>query len=521
MRRIALPAAMMLHLAIGSSCAHIQALKDPDYKVRIHAADIHVARDGAEHNSGTAARSEARENGNARVTVRPTDTGEALVNPDMGWTMHFYSNVPANYGSKLAPSDTVDDFPGLSTVYLRIPWAFLEPEEGRFNWAMLDTPAQRWIAKGKRVAFRITCSENWTRFATPEWVKDAGAKGTFYKFGKGPDPKGGTWDPDFGDPVLLDKLDNFLRAMAARYDGSPDVAFIDVGTYGLWGEGHTHMSSRIPEDRRERVQRQHIDLHLKHFRRTLLCIGDDFAGHDKKGRRFPITDYALSKGVTLRDDSIMVQPPPRSWYHAEMAQEFWPTLPVILEHQHYGGSKKRGAWGDGSLLLRAVEEYHASYMSIHWWPRVLLAENREVMDRINLRMGYRLTLRRASWPAKVKIGEPFVIEHEWANAGVAPCYPGGFVAFTLKDAEGGIVSVLSDEGLDMLDLEVGPPGRAPTRVQRGTFRIGLHGPTTRTGTYDLFVSVGRRDGTPRIALPLGGGDGQRRYRLGTMSITGD
>ena len=136
-------------------------------------------------------------------------------------------------------------------------------------------------------------------------------------------------------------------------------------------------------------------------------------------------------------------------------------------------------------------------------------------------MGDRLTLRRASWPAKVKIGEPFAIEHEWANAGVAPCYPGGFVAFTLKDAEGGIVSVLSDEGLDMLDLEVGPRGRAPTRAQRGTFRIGLHGPTTRTGTYDLFVSVGRRDGTPRIALPLGGGDGQRRYRLGTVSITGD
>ena len=32
-------------------------------------------------------------------TVRPVDTGEALVNPGMGWTMHFYSNIPKNYGS--------------------------------------------------------------------------------------------------------------------------------------------------------------------------------------------------------------------------------------------------------------------------------------------------------------------------------------------------------------------------------------------------------------------------------------
>ena len=105
--------------------------------------------------------------------------------------MHFYSNIPENYGSKLEPSDTLEDFPGLSTVYLRVPWAFLEPEEGRFNWALFDTPAQRWIASGKRVAFRVTCSENWLRFATPEWVKNAGAKGTFYEFGKGPKRAGG------------------------------------------------------------------------------------------------------------------------------------------------------------------------------------------------------------------------------------------------------------------------------------------------------------------------------------------
>lgn len=93
------------------------------------------------------------------ITVRPEDNAKALVNPYMGWTMQFYSNIPENYGSKLEPSDTVEDFPGLSTVYLRVPWAFLEPEEGKFNWALFDTPAQRWIAGGKGVALRVTCSE--------------------------------------------------------------------------------------------------------------------------------------------------------------------------------------------------------------------------------------------------------------------------------------------------------------------------------------------------------------------------
>jgi beta-galactosidase GanA len=84
----------------------------------------------------------------------------------MGGTIHFYSNIPGNYGSKLEASDALLWFPGCSTVYLRIPWAYVEPEEGVFNWAILDTPAQRWIASGGKVAFRITCSESWLRYAT-------------------------------------------------------------------------------------------------------------------------------------------------------------------------------------------------------------------------------------------------------------------------------------------------------------------------------------------------------------------
>ena len=467
------------------------------------------------------------------ITVYPEDTGRALINPSMGWTMHFYSNVASNYGSKLEPSDTLDDFPGVSTVYLRLPWAYLEPEEGRYNWPILDTPAQRWIAKGKRIALRLTCSENWMTYATPKWVKDAGAKGTFYRYGKGRVAEGGSWDPFFDDPVFLKKLNAFLAACARRYDDNPNIEFVDIGTFGLWGEGHTHASSKQDNIEQQKI---HIDLHLKHFKKTLLCISDDYAGHDKSGQRFPITDYALSKGVTIRDDSILVQPPPNSWYHAEMAQEFWPTLPVILEHEHYGGSKGRNAWKP-ELLLKAVEDYHASFMSIHWWPRIFLEENRDTIDQINQRLGYRLQPVSVIWPRSVTIAtrqaafaeakdltadgdmsKRFHVSWSWVNKGVAPCYPGGYPALTLKDGEGGIVSVLVDDTLNMRDLKVGPPGKAPVTKHESEFLIGLYAPTTQTGTFDLYVSVGQRDGTPSIALPLKDGDGQRRYRIGSVTL---
>lgn len=453
----------------------------------------------------------------ARVVVRTADTGAALINPRMGWTMHFYSNVPGNYGSKLDPADHLDWFPGCSTVYLRVPWAFIEPEEGRFNWNLLDAPAQRWIAHGGQVAFRITCSENWTRYATPEWVRKAGAKGVDYKWGQGPVEGGPLWDPDFLDPVFLDKLDRFLATMARRYDGNPNVAFVDIGSFGMWGEGHTGGSSRLSPEKTLEAAKRHIDLHKKHFPRTQLAISDDVDGPDTHSGRYPAMDYARERGVTLRDDSILVQPPPRSWYHADMAQPFWPTLPVILEHEHFGPSQQRKAW-DPDLLLKAVEDYHATFLSIHWWPREFLAANSNVVDRINRRLGYRLRPVELAWPAEVKIGVPFAVEWTWANAGVAPMYASAFPALTLKAGKGGIVAVLADESLDLRTLEPGPAGAAPAKSHRTEFVVGLVAPTTPAGTCDVFVSVGDRDGTPRIALPLAGDDGARRYRVGTITL---
>lgn len=443
-----------------------------------------------------------------RATVRPADTGEALVNPMMGWKLNFYSNLLPNYGSKLAPSDTLDDFPGLSCIYLRLPWAYIEPEEGRFDWSVVDAPAQRWIDKGLQVAFRFTCSESWMRYATPEWVRAAGAKGYDFTFGKGVVDGGEMWEPDYGDPIFLEKLERFLQAAAARYDGNPNVAFVDVGSFGVWGEAHTFASTQLkypPE-----VVKKHVDLYARHFTKTLLAANDDlsFQGDD-------IVPYAFAKGMTLRDDSILVQPPPNSYFHADMAQAVWPKLPVILEHEHYQPSVDKGAW-DRDIFMRAIEEYHASYMCIHWFPREFLEKERPLIDRVNRRLGYRLQLREASWPARAALGERITFASRWANAGVAPCYPGGCVAFTLKDDRGGIVAVFVNEGFDVRSLPVAPPEEAPVQATESTHGFA---PNMPAGEFDVFVSVGARDGTPRIALPLPDADGHRRYKLGRITLT--
>ncbi len=451
------------------------------------------------------------------TTVRPADTDEALINPGMGWVVFFYSNYAGNYGSHLEPNDTLDRFPGASTVYLRVPWSYLEPSEGDYNWALFDTPAQRFIEAGKKVALRVTTSENWIPFATPRWVKDLGAKGVWYDVGAGPHADGKSWDPDFSDPIYLQKLDAFLGAMAQRYDGNPDIAFIDIGSYGLWGEAHAHMSSMPPTRKHDQDLRIHMDMHVRHFPNTQMVISDDMVGPTLTGRIFPLSEYARERGISIRDDSILVAPHPDHWYHDEMVQLFWPTMPIVLEHQHYGLSVAEGAW-DPDLLVESVEAYHASYMSIHWWPYRFLADNQNAIERINQRLGYRLQIREVAWPNQITRGKAFEVHSVWANAGVAPVYRDCFMALTIKDENGGIVAVLSDESLNLRYLQTGPRDATPTTEHASRFTAGRIAPVTKPGTYDLFVSVGRRDGTPEIALPLTGEDANRRYFLGRITI---
>ncbi len=462
-----------------------------------------------------------------RIAVRPADTGAALVNPGMGWTLHHYDNGISKYGLELEPSDTVDDFPGLASVYLRLAWSFIEPEEGKFNWSIVDTPAQRWIARGMRVCFRFSCTESGRDqpYATPEWVRKAGAKGHFFTPGKGVDPNGRLWEPDYDDPIFLEKLDHFLEAAAARYDGNPEVDYIDVGSVGVWGEGHTFSSTRLPYS--AATIRRHIDLHLKHFKTTLLAANDDFSS---QGRGLETITYARMRGLTLRDDSILVQPGDKAYHHAYMAPDFYTRLPIILEMEHFGPSRDRGYWQDGGLFLKAIEDYHASYATVHWYPREFLNANRELVNRINRRLGYRLQLLEASWPEEIAAGGVMAAGYRWRNAGVAPCLPGGYPAITLKDAKGGIAGVFVDEDFDVRSLPVGPPGQAEAVAREAGRSTQASKPfiefrlppakILKPGTYDLFISIGNRTGTPRIALPLPGEDGQRRYKLGTIRIAG-
>lgn len=477
------------------------------------------------------------------------DNGKGLRNPGMGWVHYVYGNRLWAYGAHLKADDVIEEFPGLSTVYFKLNWSDLEPEEGVFRWDIVDSYAASWTAKGFKIAFRVSCCDHRQPYATPKWVYDAGAKGfRFTIWSKTyPDPNGTGMEPlKYSDPVFLAKLEDFVRRFAARYDGREEVAWVEVSSFGLWGEGHTIGTSHLAKEETAEIAKRHIALWKRHFRRTQLVMSDDVSCDFERCGAYPIMDYAAEQGIGLRDDSIFCvkrQPP---WLHDDMAQRFWPTLPVILEHEHWAISKAQGNW-DPEILPRAVEEYHASYLSAHWFPREYLEQNRALIDRINARMGYRLLPREVRYPPRVRIGERCTIESDWSNLGVAPCRERPVLAWTLKDETGAVRWIWSDESFEAAALPVAAPGQAERRTHvtmavfgnaatfsrdsdglyramvrekvlpdflKGTTRV----PTVESGRYTLWLSLGRYDGQPQIALPIDGDDGSRRYRVGEIEI---
>ncbi len=422
-----------------------------------------------------------------KIIVHPKDNGKALLNPGMGWVFHHYDNSIDGYGEWHGPNYDGREFPGLSVAYLRLAWSFLEPEEGVFNWSILDSVIQRYERMGIRFAFRFTVFEgNDAEDGVPTWLRKAGCPGVIAE------PYGQKrWEVNYADPLFLEKLEHFLMAVGHRYGNNPNLDFVDIGTLGIWGEGHPVGKKYTPD-----VLKKHIALHKKAFPNIWIVANDDLTTHLAQSYTPEAKNDALhiilNEGLAFRDDSLNVYPQSKQPWMADMAAHFWKDRPVILEMGHYDYAKKVGAWG-GELYLKAVEDYHGCYTSIHGNPIVFLDENKELIRQINLRLGYRFQLKEAIWSAKNDKKATLIFDSTWKNAGVAPSLKDQYLIWTLFNDQGDICAVFADEKSNIKGL-----GPNEERTFHNSFCIT---PKLHPGRYTVCVSLGTVSGTPKIMLP--------------------
>lgn len=431
--------------------------------------------------------------------IEPTEISSVVVNPGKGWVL--YNNVSDHSSSALALS---------SVGYTRFYWAQIQPiNESTYDWSVIDNYIAAWAAVGKKAAFGImNCAINFDlQYITPEWVFVAGAAHTTATT-TGSNPTT-AWIPVWDDAVFLAKVTAFITALATRYDGHANVAFIDIRSYGNYGEGHVYEISPSVAISSSKV-REHITIHTAQFNTTplYLATGDG----DKT------SDYiwATTQGVGLRNDAIMgiVDLSYLAALDGPKQFEFWTSYHTMKNHGTYPFS--------ATTLRSNVETAYTTYCSFgqFFWSEelgsdadLLLADEPTLVAEMANRMGYHFVLTKAVLPEVIPISSPFAIELSWLNKGVARIFEPCHVALGLMNESDEIVSVAFTSAV--------PANWASdvTTVESLTVTFETMS-SVGTGDYRLVVGLFKEitDNQPTYKLGISGIIGSGWYPIKTMSV---
>lgn len=377
------------------------------------------------------------------VDLRPLqDDKTVLQNPHKGWFWHYIDNGLTSpwYRGETPEQDDLPEFPGLNHLYLRVDWGDIEKEEGVYDFGFMEDILQRWGAKGYRFSLRFCTYEGRVNanFATLEYVYRAGARGFLL-----PD---GCLQPDYADPIFLEKLENFLKAAGARFDGDDRIELVDIGTYGTWGEGHTVEGSM--EIYPLEVIKKHIDLHVKYFPKSFLVMNDDMiTGRMAHGQAEcqQVLNYAKARGVGLQDDSICLEGYTENCGYDSMRspwafEELYQNAPSVIEFCHYGYIHPRLEcnYRGGLTVIEALKNSHATFAGFHGYPREWIENQRFVSDYCANRLGYWYFIHWVQVPVLVA-GAHNRFEIKVENRGWAPAYHAYQLRVRLRGQQGSFV----------------------------------------------------------------------------------
>ena len=420
------------------------------------------------------------------VTKRFNETEETFANPGQGWMVT--ERLPHSEGR----------FP-YSVAYFRLNWDEIEPAEGQFDWRLIDQSLQAWAKRGARIAFRIMTANAHSKgyYCSPKWLFDAGCRSYDYVAGGADPTEGGKRitrvEPDYGDRLFLEKHGRFIGALAKRYDGNPGIEFIDIGSYGIWGEWHTRHPQPWP------VRKQIIDMYLNGFHKTALASMSDDA---------EALAYALSHGAGFRRDGVGSPWHEANWIGSKKYAavtgfaDHWKKAPVVFEwYGNYDYLRQRG-WS----FDRAVEFMKANHVTfINDNVGRVPVEQMPKLQQLARLAGYRFVLREVFHPVRVAPGKTLAVNMKWSNVGVGKLYRQYVLTLCLLDAKGTIVCHQIQKDVDptrWLPGDVGVAGSldVPSTVRAGQYTLGaaIVDPTTEKPALHLAIDAPHVDRLYRL-----------------------
>lgn len=371
--------------------------------------------------------------------------------------------------------------PWVSFAYIPVYWNLLEPSEGTYDFEALEERCcfARWKEANVRLVLRVVAdspSEE-AHMDIPLWLyeKMGSDAGQEYdnSYGKG-------FSPNYRSPVFQEAHARLLKALGGRYADDPQVAFVQLGSLGHWGEWHVNVSEGIEKFPFQSVTDRYVQDYLANFPAEKLLL------------RRPYEIGAKNK-MGLYNDSFGKESSHERWlswvqdgYVSDQNKEQLSGMPDFWRYAPSGGelaTDQADGWYFSDeqfpVLLKLLKESHTTFLG----PNVPKFEEhggktKENIEQFLSEMGYCLGVRRC----RIRQGifdKTIKAELTWSNRGVAPLYGDWPVYLEIQDENGSVVWKHSYES-ELSFLESGE------YVQK----LSLNGTENlKKGAYQCYVGI--------------------------------
>ncbi|WP_214072360.1 DUF4832 domain-containing protein [Mucilaginibacter sp. dw_454] len=350
-------------------------------------------------------------------TVYPAESTELITNPGKGFVQYW--GYDATYADNV------------NTGYIRYDWADIEPGNGVFNWKLIDDQIQQYKAAGKKFSFGIMCANtsrssdtpDGGQYVTPKWVFNMGAKSRTVTTDFDPANPIVQVIPVWTDAIFLAALDKFILQLGLRYNGNKDIAFVDIRSYGNWGEQHLYGidGTAVTADQ---LKYQYLQVYKSAFPNTQLITPwgvDDFDS---------TYDWAVNNGIGMREDGLLRYSDGKECTRAAGKE------PSVFEYASSYDWDVSAGINVSDLLSSDVEIGKPSYIQ---FDNDMYNANKALYTKIGNRVGYHFVMKSVVIPTSISNYKRFTIQTEVLNKGVTQIYQSCFAAVALIDNAGNVV----------------------------------------------------------------------------------
>ena len=221
--------------------------------------------------------------------------------------------------------------PFVDVLYIRCDWRDVHTGPGKLElspvWEATFDAAKR---HGLGVAFRIQMSSpniQPEKLSLPDFLH---GKVPLVNIGHKSKEHHTTYDfyePRYDSPEFQKAFADLNELLATRFDGHPQLEYMDLMMYGFWGEGHTNdLPSPFPDYlTAEKTFVQMTQLQMQTWKKTPLAVNTEPDISNVGNRQ--VQDMAARVGCWLRSDSVAMDEP----IQIEQLSQRPPWMAIVME----------------------------------------------------------------------------------------------------------------------------------------------------------------------------------------------